>query len=83
MDAVIRRGWRIGTHAYGDHAVRKLLDIYENLLRRHPYLPEGTLVMEHGGLATPEQQARAVALNIAITIQQPLLHDAAGVQETY
>lgn len=83
MDAVIRRGWRIGTHAYGDRAVRRLLDVYEVLLRRHPHLSNGTLVMEHGGLATPAQQARAVALGIAITIQQPLLHDVAGVQETY
>jgi predicted amidohydrolase YtcJ len=57
MDAVIRWGWRIGTIAYGDRAVRRLLDVYEELLRRYPHLPKGTLVMELGGLATPDQQA--------------------------
>lgn len=56
MDAVIRMGWRVGTHAYGDRGVRTLLDVYETLLQRHPHLPPGTLVMEHGGLATADQR---------------------------
>ncbi|KAJ5214413.1 amidohydrolase 3 [Penicillium cf. viridicatum] len=83
MDVVLRRGWKIGTHAYGDRAIRTLLDVYERLLQRHPGLPPGTLVMEHGGLATPELRARATALGIPVTIQHPLLHDIAGIQEVY
>jgi predicted amidohydrolase YtcJ len=83
MDTVVRRGWRIGTHAYGDRGVRMLLDVYENLLRRHPHLPPGTLVMEHGGLATKDQRERAVFLGIPVTIQQPLLHDVAAIQSQY
>lgn len=83
VEAVVRRGWRVGTHAYGDRAVRILLDVYERVLQRNPGLPAGTLVMEHGGLAGPEQRARAVALGIPVTIQQPLLHDTAEVEEGF
>ncbi|MFF4399783.1 hypothetical protein [Streptomyces sp. NPDC001480] len=64
-------------------AVRVLLDVYERVLRRNPGLPAGTLVMEHGGLAGPEQRARAVALGIPVTIRQPLLHDSAEVEEGF
>ncbi|OLZ69024.1 amidohydrolase [Streptomyces sp. IMTB 2501] len=83
VEAVVRRGWRVGTHAYGDRAVRILLDVYERVLRNHPGLPAGTLVMEHGGLAGPEQRARAVALGVPVTIQQPLLHDTADVEREF
>jgi predicted amidohydrolase YtcJ len=83
VEAVVRRGWRVGTHAYGDRAVRILLDVYERVLARNPGLPAGTLVMEHGGLAGPEQRARAVELGIPVTIQQPLLHDTAEVEREY
>ncbi|MFG2368563.1 amidohydrolase [Streptomyces mirabilis] len=83
VEAVVRRGWRVGTHAYGDRAVRILLDVYERVLSRNPGLPAGTLVMEHGGLAGPEQRARAVELGIPVTIQQPLLHDTAEVEEGF
>ena len=83
VEAVIRRGWRVGTHAYGDRAVRILLDVYERVLADNPGLPAGTLVMEHGGLAGAEQRARAVKLGIPVTIQQPLLHDTAEVEREY
>jgi predicted amidohydrolase YtcJ len=83
VEAAVRRGWRVGTHAHGDRAVRVLLDIYEQVLSRNPGLPPGTLVMEHGGLAGPRQRARAVALGIPVTIQQPLLHDTAEVEVGY
>ncbi|WP_427918051.1 amidohydrolase [Streptomyces sp. cg40] len=83
VEAVVRRGWRVGTHAYGDRAVRTLLDVYERVLARNPGLPAGALVMEHGGLAGSEQRARAVELGIPVTIQQPLLHDTAEVEEGF
>ncbi|RFU81950.1 exoenzymes regulatory aepa precursor [Trichoderma arundinaceum] len=83
LDIVIRRGWRIGTHALGDRAVRIILDVYTELARRHPNMPPGTLVIEHGGLATAEQRARAAAINASVTIQLPLLHDIAGISEVY
>jgi predicted amidohydrolase YtcJ len=83
VDAAVRRGWRVGTHAYGDRAARVLLDVYERVLANNPGLPAGTLVMEHGGLAGAEQRARAVKLGVPVTIQQPLLHDAAAAQREY
>jgi predicted amidohydrolase YtcJ len=83
LDIVIRRGWRIGTHAFGDRAVRIILDVYTELAKRHPNMPPGTLVIEHGGLATAEQRARVAALNIPVTVQFPLLHDIAGISEVY
>jgi predicted amidohydrolase YtcJ len=83
VEAAVRRGWRVGTHAYGDRAVRVLLDIYEQVLSRNPGLPRDTLVMEHGGLAGAGQRARAVALGVPVTIQQPLLHDTAEVEVGY
>ncbi|WP_433347543.1 amidohydrolase [Microtetraspora malaysiensis] len=83
VEAVVRRGWRVGTHAYGDRAVRILLDVYERVLRNNPGLPAGALVMEHGGLAGPEQRARAAALGIPVTVQQPLLHDTAEVEREF
>ncbi|KAJ4110321.1 hypothetical protein NW768_012081 [Fusarium equiseti] len=83
MDLVVRRGWRIGTHAFGDRAIRLLLDVYERLLRGHPHLPPNTLVMEHGGFVTADQRLRAINLNIPCTIQHPLLHDVAAVEMVY
>jgi predicted amidohydrolase YtcJ len=83
VKAVVQRGWRVGTHAYGDRAVRVLLDVYERVLDEVPGLPSGTLVMEHGGLAGAEQRERAVALGIPVTIQQPLLHDTAEVEQGF
>jgi predicted amidohydrolase YtcJ len=79
IERVVRRGWRVGTHAFGDRAVRILLDVYENVLERNPSLPPRSLVIEHGGLAGPHQRARAIALGIPVTIQQPLMHDTAEV----
>ena len=83
VEAVVRRGWRVGTHAYGDRAVRVLLDVYERVLRNNPGLPEGMLVMEHGGLAGPEQRARAVGMGVPVTVQQPLAHDTAHVERGF
>lgn len=83
VERVVRRGWRVGIHAYGDRGVRTLLDLYERVQGRVPGLPYGALVMEHGGLADREQRCRAVQLGIPVTIQQPLLHDAAAIQSEY
>ena len=83
MERVVRRGWRIGTHAYGDRAVATLLDAYAELTQRHPALPPRSLVLEHGGFADAGLRNRAITLGIPVTIQQPLLHDTARVEDTY
>lgn len=79
VERVVRRGWRAGTHAFGDRAVRVLLDVYERVLSRNPGLPPRSQVVEHAGLAPAAQRARAVALGVPVTVQQPLLHDTAEV----
>ena len=70
----VRRGWKIGTHAIGDRAVRTLLDVYEQVITENPGLKPGTLVLEHGFLADATQRARAIRLGIPVTIQHPLLY---------
>ena len=43
----VRRGWRIGTHAAGDRAVRTVLDVYEAVAAATGPVPPWTLVIEH------------------------------------
>jgi len=78
-DFAVRRGWRIGTHAIGDRAVRTLLDVYEQVIKENPGLKPGTLVIEHGFLADAEQRARAIRLGVSITVQHPLLYTLGSV----
>jgi predicted amidohydrolase YtcJ len=75
----VRRGWKIGTHAIGDRAVRTLLDVYEQVIKENPGLKPGTLVLEHGFLADVTQRARAIRLGIPVTIQHPLLYTLGSV----
>ena len=75
----VHRGWRIGTHAIGDRAVRTLLDVYEQVIKENPGLKPGTLVIEHGFLADATQRARAIRLGIPITVQHPLLYTLGSV----
>ncbi|MFH8384405.1 amidohydrolase [Kitasatospora sp. NPDC018058] len=81
VDRVVERGRRVGVHAWGDRGLRVLLDVFEQVLKRRPGLPPGTLVVEHGGLARADQRARAIALGIPVTVQHPLLHDGALTQQ--
>ena len=54
----VRSGWKIGTHAVGDRALRTVLDAYEQLIKANPGLEPGTLVIEHAFLADAQQRAR-------------------------
>jgi predicted amidohydrolase YtcJ len=69
----VRRGWRVGTHAAGDRAVRTLLDVYEGVVAETGPLPPWTLVIEHALLSDPDQRARAVRGGFGITVQHALL----------
>src|SRR5271166_2962507 len=71
-------GWRVGCHAVGDCAVRRVLGAYEQVALRHPDLPPGTLVVEHAFLADAQTRARAVRLGVGITVQHPLLYSLGG-----
>jgi predicted amidohydrolase YtcJ len=78
VEHAVGRGWRIGCHAVGDCAVRRVLDAYERVVARHPDLPPGTLVIEHAFLADAQTRARAVRLGVGITVQHPLLYSLGG-----
>jgi predicted amidohydrolase YtcJ len=69
----VRRGWRIGTHAAGDRAVRIVLDVYEAVLAEVGEVAPWTLVIEHALLNDEKQRERAVRARIGITVQHPLL----------
>jgi predicted amidohydrolase YtcJ len=69
----VRRGWRIGTHAVGDRAVRTLLDVYEAVVAQVGPLSPWTLVIEHGMLTDAAGRDRAVRGGFGVTVQHPLL----------
>jgi predicted amidohydrolase YtcJ len=77
ISSAARRGVRVGVHAWGDRAVRTLLDVYERVFKEVPGLPRGSLVLEHGGLSPARERARAIRMGIPVTVQHPLLHDLA------
>jgi len=77
-DYALKNGWRVGTHAVGDRAVRVTLEAYERALAANPDTAPGSLVIEHGFLVGPEQRARAIGLGIPITVQHPLLFTLAA-----
>ena len=63
-------GWRIATHAIGDEAIDHVLDAYQRLGSgpvRHR--------IEHFGLATPVQMARARQLGIMVAPQTIFIHE--------
>ena len=68
-----RRGWRIGTHASGDRAVRTVLEVYEGVVAEVGDLPPWTLVIEHALLSDEALRARVVRGGFGVTVQHPLL----------
>ncbi|MDH5234236.1 MAG: amidohydrolase [Gemmatimonadota bacterium] len=63
-------GWRIATHAIGDVAIDQVLEVYEALGRngvRHR--------IEHLGLPSAAQLARAAALDVIAVPQSVFLHE--------
>jgi predicted amidohydrolase YtcJ len=72
LAACARRGWPVGTHAMGDHAVVTLLDAISDARAQVTEAPAGMFVIEHGGLIAGHI-ARAVSLGVHVTVQQALL----------
>ena len=75
----VQTDWRVGVHAWGDRAVRTVLDVYERVARAVPTRRADALILEHGGLARADQRTRAIRLGVPVTVQHPLLHDLAPV----
>ena len=69
----VRRGWRVGTHAAGDRAVRTLLDVYEAVVAKTGPVPPWTLVIEHALLGDQALRERAVVGGFGVTVQHSLL----------
>lgn len=78
LAACVRRGWPVGTHAFGDAAIDVFLDAVEHNVRRGLEHRPGEVVLEHGGLIDAQQIARAVTLGVHITAQQALLAGLVG-----
>jgi hypothetical protein len=74
----VRRGWRIGTHAVGDRAVRTLLDVYEAVAGQTGPVPPGTLVIEHAMVSDAALRERAVRGGFNVTVQHPVLWNMAS-----
>jgi len=74
----VRRGWRIGTHAVGDRAVRALLDVYEGVVAEAGPVPPWTLVIEHAMLTDAALRDRAVRDGFGVTVQFPVLWNMAS-----
>ena len=72
LAACARRGWPVGTHAMGDHAVGTLLDAIGDARARVGDAPAGMFVVEHGGLIGGHI-AQAAGLGVHVTVQQALL----------
>lgn len=72
LAACARRGWPVGTHAMGDHAVATLLDAIAGARERVSDAPPGMFVVEHGGLIAGHIP-QAVGLGVHVTVQQALL----------
>src|SRR6516162_9111 len=74
----VRRGWRIGTHAVGDRAVRTLLGVYEAVAAEVGPVSPWTLVIEHGIVSDAALRDRAVRDGFGVTVQFPVLWNMAS-----
>jgi predicted amidohydrolase YtcJ len=61
-------GFDVATHAIGDAAVARALDVYEEILLERPQLDPRRLRIEHFSFAQPEDFDRAAALGIVLAV---------------
>lgn len=78
-----RRGWKVGTHAVGDMALDMVLSVYQRVIEELNLGEDHGLAIEHAFFADPESRAKAIALNIPITVQHPLLYALGGNMVKY
>ncbi|RIJ76813.1 amidohydrolase [Nakamurella silvestris] len=62
-EAYFPAGWQLSCHVHGDVAVDMVLDVWTDLLERHPR-PDHRLRIEHAGAMTPAQFRRAADLGV-------------------
>lgn len=68
-ERAVAAGLDVATHAIGDAAVGRTLAAYERLLESRPSLDPARLRIEHFSYATREDQRRAAALGVVLSIQ--------------
>ncbi len=67
--AALDAGLDVATHAIGDLALRRVLDVYEEVLAERPGLDPRRLRIEHFSYARPEDFGRAAALGVVASVQ--------------
>ncbi|MGV0747525.1 amidohydrolase [Mycolicibacter minnesotensis] len=73
VEAYFPHGWQMACHVHGDNGVDTILDVYEDVLARHPR-PDHRLRLEHVGAIRPEQLRRAAALGVTCSLFVDHLH---------
>ncbi|WP_029116352.1 amidohydrolase [Mycobacterium sp. URHB0044] len=66
-------GWPMACHVQGDAGVDTILDVYEDVLRKHPR-PDHRLRLEHVGAISDEQLQRAHDLGVTCSIFVDQIH---------
>jgi len=73
VHAYFPQGWPMACHVQGDAGVDTILDIYEEVLRKHPR-PDHRLRLEHVGAIRDEQLQRAHDLGVTCSIFVDQIH---------
>lgn len=73
VDAYFPRGWPMACHVMGDAGIDTTLDVYEEVLRKHPRA-DHRLRLEHVPMMRPEQMRRAAALGVTVSMFVDQIH---------
>jgi predicted amidohydrolase YtcJ len=73
VDTYFPKGWPMACHVQGDAGVDTILDIYEDVLRKHPR-DDHRLRLEHVGAIRDEQLRRAHDLGVTCSIFVDQIH---------
>ncbi len=71
---LLASGWQVLTHAQGDRAVRETLDVYEDVLGSRGGESDHRWRIEHVGLISPADIARARRLGVAFSFHVNHVH---------
>ncbi|WP_436771428.1 amidohydrolase [Yinghuangia sp. YIM S09857] len=67
-EAYFVQGWQLACHTQGDVTTDMVLDVWEELLTRHPDMTDRRLRLEHCGAMTPQQYGRAARLGVTCSL---------------
>ena len=73
VGAYFPKGWQMACHVQGDAGVDTILDVYEEVLHKHPRA-DHRLRLEHVGAIRPEQLQRAHDLGVTCSIFVDQIH---------